>query len=103
MRLALVVSLAALLPLACNNVIVGAQSAPMTVPLRFRGAPSGATVTIDDVRVGSLAVVQARGVRVPAGKHRVSVEADGYLPYDVVVDAVKDPVLVDVSLAQVPD
>jgi hypothetical protein len=87
---------------ACANVIVGTPNAN-GVPLRLRGTPGEATVTIDDQRVGSLAVVEARGMRVLPGRHRVSVEAPGFLPFDVAVDAKDAPVVVSVKLVPVPD
>jgi hypothetical protein len=74
-----------------------------TVSLRMLGGPPGATVTIDDQFVGSLDVVSARGVALPPGRHRLSVEAPGYLPYDKVLEAKDRPVLVEVQLVPVPD
>ena len=100
MLLPLALSLAAS---ACGNVIVGAQGAPRTVPIRIAGSPPDATVTIDDQRVGSLALVQARGMRVAPGRHRVTIESAGYLPYDAVIDAKDERVLVDVKLVPIPD
>jgi hypothetical protein len=86
----------------CGNVIVGSARA-QTVALRFRGTPSNATVTIDDQRVGSLALVVARGIRVLPGRHRISVEAAGYLPFDVAIDANAEVVPLEVTLVPVPD
>ena len=76
---------------------------PRSVSLRMRGAPPEATVTIDDVRVGPLNVVMARGVALSVGAHRVSVEAAGYLPWDRIVDARNSPVLLEVVLVPVPE
>jgi hypothetical protein len=86
----------------CANVIVGAPTSA-TVPVRVRGTPPEATVTIDDQRVGSLALVQARGMRVLPGRHRITVEEQGYLPFDTAVDAKDAPVVVDVKLVPTPD
>jgi hypothetical protein len=89
---------------ACGNVIVGsANGKAQTVPLRLRGTPPDATVTIDDQRVGSLALVAARGLRVLPGRHRITVEAAGYLPFDVAVDAKDESVPVEVNLVAIPD
>ncbi len=60
-------------------------------------------MTIDDQRVGSLALVAARGIRVLPGRHRISVEAAGYLPFDVAIEAKDAVVPVDVALVPVPD
>ena len=95
-------ALATLSLVACNNVIIGNGQA-RSVPLRFRGSPPDATVTIDDQRAGSLDMVASRGVRVLPGKHRISIEAPGYLPYDTVVDAKDAVVIVEAKLAPVPD
>ena len=58
-----------------------------TVPLRISGGPDSASVTIDDEPVGNFDVVAAHGVALPPGRHRVTVEADGYFPFDRIVDA----------------
>ena len=87
---------------ACANVIVGSPTS-QTVPLRLRGSPPDATVTVDDQRVGPLAVVQARGMRVLLGRHRVSVEAAGYLPFDAVVEAKDAIVALEVKLVAIPE
>jgi hypothetical protein len=86
----------------CANVIIGTPSV-RTVPVRLRGSPPDATVTLDDQRVGSLALVEARGMRVFPGRHRISVEAAGYLPFDRAVEAKDELVVVDVKLVPVPD
>ena len=91
----LTLSLAACLP---------AQSASSpTISLRMKGSPANASVTVDDQIVGPLDVVQAKGVALPPGKHRVTVEAAGYLPKDVMVEAKDAPVLLDVVLVPIPE
>lgn len=73
--------------------------------MRLVGSPPNASVTIDDQFVGTLEVVVRRGVALPPGKHRVSVEAAGYLPWDQIVEAKEGagPVRLDVRLVRVPD
>ncbi len=73
--------------------------------MRMAGAPGNATVTIDDQFVGSLELVAARGVALPPGTHRVSVEAPGYFPFDRIVEAREGqgPVRVQVQLVPIPD
>jgi hypothetical protein len=88
---------------SCSNVIIGTPEGPHTVPIRMGGAPADATVTIDDQRVGSLALVAARGMRVLAGRHRITVESAGYLPWDQVIEARDELVRLDVRLVPVPD
>jgi hypothetical protein len=84
---------------ACGGNVANVHS----VSLRMRGGPPGATVTIDDRIVGRLDVVATRGVALPPGKHRVSVEAEGFLPWDKEIEAAEAPVLLDVKLEPIPD
>ncbi len=74
-----------------------------SVSLRMRGGPPRATVTIDDRRVGPLDVVAARGVALTPGKHRVSVEAEGFIPWDKEIVATEAPVVLEVTLEPLPD
>ncbi len=69
----------------------------------MRGEPPQAMVTIDDRIVGRLDVVAARGVAVAPGAHRISIEAEGYFPWDKIVEATEAPVMLDVKLERVPD
>jgi len=101
--LCLVAALAALAAPAL--VACGPARDAKTVSMRMIGGPPNATVTVDDVFVGTLDVVSARGVAVAPGSHRVSVEAPGYLPWDKVVEAKEGatPLRLDVQLVKVPD
>jgi len=65
--------------------------------------PRDAAVIIDEQYIGPLDYVASRGVRLPLGKHRISIEREGYFPYDVVVDAGDDPIRLDVKLDPIPD
>jgi hypothetical protein len=83
----------------------GRPREPKLVSMRMVGSPPNATVTIDDIFVGRLEMVASRGVAVPLGTHRLSVEAPGYLPWDRVVEA-KDgtgPLRLDVRLMPIPE
>jgi hypothetical protein len=62
-----------------------------------------ASVTIDDQDVGSLRRVSKHGVALPQGRHRLTVEKQGYFPFDRFVDAAGPPVTVDVKLEPIPD
>lgn len=94
-------ALAALLAVAA----VACGGPPKTVSLRVAGGPPGARVTIDDGYVGTLDVVAARGVALPPGTHRISVEAPGYFPVDRLVVAPEGgaPIHLDVRLEPIPD
>ncbi len=78
--------------------------APTIGILRVRGAPADALVTIDDHYVGKLGRLGRYGLKLPAGEHRVTVEANGYFPQDelVKVPANGDAKL-DVKLEEIPD
>ena len=80
-----------------------APAAPPTVSLRMRGAVGDASVTIDDQYVGALAFVAKRGVALPPGQHRITVEKIGYFPWDRLVEAREAPVHLDVTLVKIPD
>ena len=96
--------LAALAVLA-SVIACGPPAAGPTVSMRMAGEPPNASVTVDDVFVGTLDVVMRRGVALPPGMHRVSVEAPGHLPWDKMVEAKEGqgPLRLDVRLLPVPD
>lgn len=74
-----------------------------TVSLRVKGNVPDAQVTIDDQLVGPLGYVAARGVAMPRGRHRITVEKTGYFPWDALVEAKDGPVLLQVDLVPIPD
>ncbi len=82
-----------------------AAAPPKTVSLRVRGNVPDASVTIDDQYVGALAFVTRRGVALPPGKHRITVEKAGYFPWDRLVEAPEGgaPIALEVELVRVPD
>jgi hypothetical protein len=83
----------------------GPPKEPKTISMRMIGSPPTASVTIDDIFVGTLDVVSARGVALPIGAHRVSVEAPGFFPWDKVVEAKEGvgPLRLEVRLIAQPD
>ncbi len=70
---------------------------------RTTATPRDASVFIDEQYLGDLAYVQARGVRIPVGKHRVSVTREGYFPWDRLIEADRTDLLLDVELTPIPD
>jgi hypothetical protein len=70
---------------------------------RQKAAPPDASVTIDEQYVGPLALVAAHGVRLPVGQHRISIEKDGYFPFDQIVSADRDDIRLEVALEPIPD
>jgi hypothetical protein len=91
--------------LAVGVVACGPPVAPVTVSMRMAGGPPNASVTVDDIFVGTLEIVSKRGVALPPGSHRVSVEAPGHLPWDRIIEAKEGagPLRLDVTLAPIPD
>lgn len=70
---------------------------------RNPNTPGNASVIIDEQYVGPLSYVAARGVRLKHGQHRVTVEKDGYFPYDQLVEADRGTVEIEVELTPIPD
>jgi hypothetical protein len=68
-----------------------------------KDTPGSALVYVDGHYVGTLAALAARGLRIPEGKHRISVEKTGYFPYDVIVVSKIDPIHLQVALLPLPD
>ena len=62
-----------------------------------------ATVTIDEEYIGPLGYVANHGVRLPVGEHRITVEKDGYFPFDTIVVADRQPIHLAVELVPIPD
>jgi hypothetical protein len=88
---------------AAAALLAGCGGAMRTVSLRVKGNVPDASVTIDDQYLGSLAFVSKRGVAMPPGKHRITVEKPGFFPWDRVVEATEQPVSLDVVLVPIPD
>jgi hypothetical protein len=89
-------------------LIACSPAKPPTTSLRLQPvieAPKSAKVTIDDQPLGSLAYVVKHGVALPPGRHRLTIEADGYLPYDAEIEAGDNGGLIklDVKLVKRPD
>ncbi len=101
LRLALTATLVSLLASACGT---GLRAAVSLSVVRVHRAPADASVTIDEEYIGPLAYVAAHGVRLPLGEHRISVERDGYFPFDrIIVAKGSDPIRLDVTLERIPD
>jgi hypothetical protein len=66
-------------------------------------APGDANVYIDEELIGPLAYVAARGVRLPEGEHRITIQRTGYFPWDRIVVSDRDAIRLDVQLRKIPD
>ena len=96
-----VIWLTALVVSGCATM--GLRSAvDMTVKMGPHAPPS-ALVYINGNYIGSLAAVVARGVRVPEGKHRLSVEKSGYFPYDTIIVSDLDAIDLRIDLLPLPE
>ena len=94
--------LALLLAFAGCQSGVGRAAVSMSVKLSAR-SPGDASVFIDEEYVGPLGYVAAHGVRLPVGEHRVTVQKDGFFPWDRLVVADLEAVRLDVDLEPGPD
>jgi hypothetical protein len=70
---------------------------------RAGSTPRDASVYIDEQFVGFLGVVAARGVRLPEGEHRITVEKVGFFPWDELVVSDRKPIRLEVELRRIPD
>lgn len=82
---------------------LGLRSAVSMKVARAKKTPRDASVYIDEEFIGPLYYVAAHGVRLPTGKHRVSITRDGYFPWDRLVEADREPIHLDVQLVPIPD
>jgi hypothetical protein len=82
------------------------QTPRAVVPLklqRARNTPRDANVVVDEEYVGPLYLVATQGLRLPVGKHRVTVTRDGYFPWDRLVEADRMPIELAVELVPIPE
>ena len=70
---------------------------------RAKATPKDAGVWIDEEYLGPLTYVVIHGVRLPVGKHRITVQKAGYFPWDRVVVADREPIALEIVLEPVPD
>lgn len=89
----------------CLGLAACTPTLPATVSLRVKGNVRDAHVTIDDQYLGAFAYVAKKGVALPPGPHRITVEKTGYFPWDKVVVANEGdpPIKLDVILVEIPD
>ena len=96
----------ALLAVLALSALTGCASNPSGVTLKLvktASAPRDASVSIDEEYIGPLGIVAARGVRLPSGEHRITVERAGYFPWDRLVVSDRQPITLEVALVPIPD
>lgn len=74
-----------------------------TVLVKLQGAEEDALVTINDRYIGKLSVLERRGIKLPPGTYRVTVEKVGFFPWDDLVEVGEEPLHVAVELTPIPD
>src|SRR5450631_324353 len=97
-------ALALLFILSLTSCEPGVGRAAVSLSLaREAKSPRDAAVLIDEEYIGPLAYVAARGVRLPIGKHRITIEKPGYFPWDRLVEADRDAIHLEIQLEPIPD
>jgi hypothetical protein len=92
------VSLVSLFVLCC-----GPQLRPaVSMKIKY-DAPADAAVMIDEEYIGPLSYVAAHGVRLPKGEHRITVEKEGYFPFDQLVESDRETIHLNVKMVEIPD
>jgi hypothetical protein len=105
-RLLRTTTLAALLGLASQTLVGCFPTLTAAVSMkvaRSKKTPHDASVTIDEQYIGPLYYVARRGVRLPVGEHRITVEKTGYFPWDTLVVADREPIQLEVDMLKIPD
>lgn len=82
---------------------MGLRAAVSLKVTKSEQTPRDALVFIDGQYVASLGTVVKRGVRLPEGSHRISIEKRGYFPFDVVFVSDRKPLSLAVELFELPD
>lgn len=98
-RLSLALSLCVL----SGCMTMGLKSAVDFSVVVEKSTPRQALVYIDGQYIGTLGAVEARGLRLPEGKHRVTIELAGYFPYDQIVRSDLKPISLAVELLKLPE
>lgn len=100
-----------LVALACVLALGIGSSACMhtpraVVPVRLQRAPTtprDADVLVDEEYVGPLYLIATQGLRLPVGRHRITVSSQGYFPWDRIVDADRSSIVLSVELVPIPE
>jgi hypothetical protein len=93
-------------PVLLALAFAACASTRAAVSMRFKldpQSPPDASVKIDEQFIGVLGYVAAKGVRLPEGTHRITIEREGYFPWDKVVVSDREPIQLDVKLQPIPD
>ncbi len=102
-RVAAVAVFSIVAPCLLGGCTLGLRSAVSMKVTRAKTTPRDASVYIDEEFIGPLYYVAAHGIRLPTGKHRISIARDGYFSWDRIVEADRQPIVLEVELVPVPD
>ncbi len=103
LRLCQALAITVALGVVSGCATMGVRSA-VTMSVRYEdGTPQTALVYIDGQFIGRLGYVAKKGVRLPEGEHRISVEKNGYYPFDTIVVSNRKPISVNVKMIRLPD
>ena len=97
---------ARVLVIACWALLTACVSPKAVVSVtlqRSQSTPRDASVMVDEEYVGPLFLVATQGLRLPLGKHRVTVTKEGYFPWDRMIEADRYPVRLAVELVAIPE
>lgn len=103
LAIAAALALCAVLALSVMSGCTPTRPAVTLKLVKPKEAPRDASVSIDEEYIGPLGIVAARGVRLPLGEHRITVEKEGYFPWDRLVVADREPIELEVVLVPIPD
>ena len=96
-----------LLYLSVCALVAGCFQTPRAVvPVRLHRTPNSprdAEVVIDEEYIGPLYLVVTQGLRLPVGRHRVTVTREGYFPWDRLIETDRAPVELAVDLVPIPE
>jgi hypothetical protein len=84
-------------------LVVGCAGAAPQTHLALTGNVPDASVTIDDQDVGTMKHVTKHGVALPPGTHRLTVEKQGYFPFDKLIESNGKTLSLKVELEPIPD
>jgi hypothetical protein len=97
------IALCAVIALSLVTGCGGGKSYVVLKLTKAQSAPGDASVIIDEEYVAPLGIVALRGVKLPYGEHRITVEREGYFPWDRLVFSDREPITLDVELVPIPD
>lgn len=90
--------------LATLALLASCGGAPRPTPagIKVVAQPADARVYVDDRFVASARVLAVRPHELPAGVHRITIEAPGFFPHDIETELPPGVSTIEISLRPVP-